>query len=304
MHKWICAALVVILLSSRAAYGMGSSNYTVDFDSINSGGDDVSSSTNFQMRDTIGEQGTGFSSSTNFAIQAGYRQSDEISNLTFDIGTQENGTQTAFTAFSLGGETVTVASTASFSLGDFIGVVENRGLSQIVALGRIVLIAGNDITVDQWDGNPSGISAVPSGSDDFAYRLEGDAAQLGTLTITSGATSLTHTDVTTNASSGYTVYVTSDGKLRASVSTFIADVADGAVTIGSEEYGGRVSGSFATVTSTSADFAITTSTFAIQTATTTAMNQRVGLVYKASIGNGTPAGSYSQEVFYTVTANF
>jgi hypothetical protein len=197
-----------------------------------------------------------------------------------------------------------VASTASFSVGDFIGVVENEGLSQSVALGRIVLIAGNTITVDQWDGNPSSISAVPSGGDDFAYRLEGNAAQLGTLTVTTGATSLTHTDVSTNAQSGYTVYVTSDGKLRVSTSTFIADVSDGAVSIGSEEYGGRTFGSFATPTSTSADFAITTSTFAVQSSTTTAMDQRIGLVYKAAISNGTAAGNYSQLVFYTVTANF
>lgn len=304
MHKWLCAVLVVILLSSRAAYGMGSTNYTVDFDSLNSGGDDVSSSTNFQIRDTVGEQATGFSSGTNYGIQAGYRQADEISNLTFDIGTQENSTETAFSAFSNGAETVTVASVASFSVGDFIGVVENRGLSQIVALGRIVLIAGNDLTVDQWDGNPGGISAVPAGGDDFVYRLEGSAAQLGTLTVTTGATSFTHTDVTTNASQGYSVYVTSDGRLRVSTSTFITDVSDGAVTIGSEEYGARVFGNFATTSSTSADFALTTSTFAIQSATTTAMNERVGLVYKAAINNGTPAGSYSQLVFYTVTANF
>lgn len=304
MHKWICAALVVILLSSRAVYGMGSTNYTVDFDSLNSGGDDISSSTNFQIRDTVGEQATGFSSSTNFGIQAGYRQSDEISNLAFDIGTQENGTQTSFSAFSAGLETVTVVSTASFSIGNFIGVVENQGLSQVVALGRIVLIAGNTITVDQWDGNPGGISAVPSGGDDYAYRLEGSAAQLGTLSVTSGATSLTHTDVTTNASSGYTVYASSDGQLRVSTSTFISDVSDGSVTIGSEEYGARVFGNFSTTSSNSADFALTTSTFAIQSATTTSMDARVGLVYKAAINAGTPAGSYSQLVFYTVTANF
>jgi hypothetical protein len=303
LHKSVCAALVLLLLSSRVVFSMSSTNYTVDFDSLNSGGDDTSSSTNFQIRDTIGEQATGFSSSTGYSIQAGYRQS-EVSNLYFDIGTQEDSTQTAFTAFSSSTETVTVASTSNFSTGTFIGVIDNEGLSQVIAVGKITLIAGNVITVDQWDGNPNAMSAVPSGGDDFVYRLNGNAAQLGTLSVSSGATSLTHTDVTTNASGGYTVYVVSDGSLRVSTSTFILDVADGAVTVGSEEYGGRVSGSFGTASSTSADFALTTSTFSIQSSTSTAVDQRVGLVYKAAINSGTAAGNYSQLVIYTITANF
>jgi len=303
LHKSLCAALVVLLLSSRVVFGMSSVNYGVDFDSINSGGDDISSSTNFLIRDTIGEQATGFSTSTNYSIQAGYRQ-NEISNLQFDIGTQENATRVAFTAFSSSTETVTVASTSNFSTGTFIGVIDNEGLSQIVALGKIIAIVGNVITVDQWDGNPAGVSAVPSGGNDFVYRLEGNAAQLGTLSISSGATSLTHTDATTNGSGGYTVYVTSDGTLRTSTSTFILDVADGAVTVGSEEYGARVTGTFGTASSTSADFALTTSTLAIQSSTSTAVSERVGLVYKAAINSGTAAGNYSQLVIYTVTANF
>ncbi|MFA5936098.1 MAG: hypothetical protein WC787_04595 [Patescibacteria group bacterium] len=283
---------------------MSSTNYTVEFDSINSGGDDISSSTNYFIRDTIGEQATGLSSSTNYTVQAGYRQVDETTALTFDIGTQENSTETVFSAFSSGGLSVTVASEASFATDTFIGVVENKGLSQIVALGKITTIGGNVITVDQWDGNPSGISAVPAGGDDFVYRLEGAAAQLGTLSASAGATSLTHTDVTTNAGSGYTVYVSSDGTLR-SGSDSIDNVTDGSVTIGSEEYGALVTGTRGTASSTAADFALTTSLFDIQNATSSApLEQRVGLVYKAAITATTPGGSYSQLVYYTVTANF
>ncbi|MEO5927688.1 MAG: hypothetical protein ABIO72_03120 [Patescibacteria group bacterium] len=283
---------------------MSSTNYTVDFDSLNSGGDDISSSTNYQMRDTIGEQATGFGSSTNFGLQAGYRQAESLTNLSFSLGTQEDGTQTTFSAFSDVSKTVTVGSVAGYSVGNFIGVVENQGLSQIIAIGRIVSIVATTITVDQWDGAPGSVSAVPAGGDDFVYRLEGSAAQLGTLTVATGETSLTHTDVSTDASSGYSVSVTSDGTLRSSLPASIADVSDGTVTIGSEEYGGRVSGAFATVTSTSSDFPITTTAFEIQESTTTATNQRVGLIYKAAISSSTPGGSYAQLVFYTVTGNF
>jgi hypothetical protein len=304
MLKWILSSLVVILLTSRAVFGMTSTNYTIDFDSLNSGGDDISSSTNYQIRDTIGEQATGFSSSTGYSIQAGYRQGDDVANLSFDLGTQENSTRTPFSEFSSSTYSVEVDSVASFSTSSFIGVVENEGLSQVVALGRIVAITGTTITVDQWDGDPGGISTSTDGGDDYVYRLEGSSAQLGTLTTATGKTSLTHTDVTTNASGGYTVYVASDGKLRVNASTFISDVSDGSVTIGSEEYGAIVTGDFGTSTSTSADFALTTSTFAIQTNSAVSEDQRVGLIYKASIAGGTAAGSYSQLLYYTVTANF
>ncbi len=304
MFKWITLSLVVILFASRAVFGMTSTGYTIDFDSLNSGGDDISSSTNYQIRDTIGEQATGLSSSTSYTIQAGYRQSDAVQNLYFDIGTQQNSTQTPYTAFSSSSLTVVVNSSVNFSTSSFIGVVENEGLSQVISLGKITAINGTTITVDQWDGNPAGMSSSPSGGDDYVYQLEGSSAQLGTLTTATGKTSLTHTDVTTNAGDGYTVYVTSDGKLRVDSSTFISDVSDGSVTIGSEEYGARVFGDYSTVTSTLSDFALTTSTFAIQSSTSTSVDQRVGLIYKASINSGTSAGSYAQLLYYTVTANF
>jgi hypothetical protein len=59
---------------------MGSSNYRIDSDSVNSGGLDISSSTNYGLLDTVGEVGTGFSSSTNYNIYAGYRQSISASS--------------------------------------------------------------------------------------------------------------------------------------------------------------------------------------------------------------------------------
>jgi hypothetical protein len=303
MHKRICAFIAFALLFSRAASAMSSTNYGIEFDSINSGGDDISSSTNYRVQDTVGEQATGFSTSTNYQLQAGYRQNYELAHLTFDIGTQENDVQSAFTAFNSSTLSVTVADATPFDVRDVIGVVENRGLNEIIAVGRIVSIAGTIITVDQWDGDPAGISSVSSGGDDFVYRLNGDAATLGTLTASAGATSLTHTQISTTAVDGYTVYVYSDGELR-SGSASINDVGDGAVTIGVEEYGGRVSGTSSTPFASSADFALTTSTVAIQESSGPAVFERVGLIYKASIDGSTPAGSYGQLVYYIATANF
>ncbi len=296
--------VLAILSSSSATFAMSSTNYQVNWDSINSGGDDTSSSTNYILHDTIGEQATGSSTSATYRVGAGYRFGDtDAAVLSYSIGTQENSTETAFTAFSNGGNTVTVASVASYSVGNYIGVVENKGAAQIIAVGKITDITGFVITVDAWDGSPTLISAVPAGGDDFVYRLNGSAAQLGTLTSSIVATSLTRTNVISNLSNGYTVYVSSDGFLRVDSSTKITDVADGTVTAGSNEYGARVFGS--TATSTGSDFAFSTSSRAIQTATSTYANDsRVGLVYKAAISGSATAGSYSQAVYYTLTGNY
>jgi len=281
---------------------MTSVNYYVLWDSINSGGEDSSSSTNYQLRDTIGEQATGVSSSTNYTVGAGYRQGvAEPTVLSFNIGTQEDATQSAWSSFSNAGKTVTVVSVASYSLGNFIAVVENEGLSEVVAFGKITDITGSTITVDDWEGSPASISASPAGGDDYVYRMEGSSVAFGTLTPADGKTSLTHSSIISNAQNGYTMYVNTDGSLRTATSV-IGAVTDGTVTVGSEEYGGQVFGT--TATSTGSDFGLSTSTRAIQQSTTFANDDRIVLVYKISVGSFTGAGSYSQEVYYTVTANF
>lgn len=303
MRRVLCLVIAAFFTFRGAVLAMTSANYQVNWDSINSGGDDISSSTNYIIHDTIGEQGTGTSTSASYQIRAGYRYGDTESYiLSFDIGTQENSTETAFTAFSNAGKTVTVASAASFSVGNFIGVVENKGASQIIAIGKITNIAGTVVTVDAWDGSPSSVSAVPAGGNDFAYRLSGDAAQLGTLTASIVSTSLTHTSVISNLENGYTVYVSADGNLRINSSTYVTNVSDGSVTAGSDEYGARVFGT--TATSTGSDFAFSASTRAIQATSTFANDDRIGLVYKAAMSATTAAGSYSQAVYYTLTGNF
>ena len=52
---------------------MESTNYRVDFDSLNFGGG-YSSSSNYQLQDTAGELGSGNSDSTNYQMRAGYQQ--------------------------------------------------------------------------------------------------------------------------------------------------------------------------------------------------------------------------------------
>ena len=60
--------LLGLLLAAPFGFAMTSTNYLINWDSINSGGDDVSSSTNYRLRDTVGEQATGFSTSTLYSL--------------------------------------------------------------------------------------------------------------------------------------------------------------------------------------------------------------------------------------------
>jgi len=79
---FLCIFLLSILINTfgfnRSFAGplprMGSTNYTIVTDSLNSGGLDNAVSSNYGLLDTIGELATGESSSTNYKIRAGYRQ--------------------------------------------------------------------------------------------------------------------------------------------------------------------------------------------------------------------------------------
>ena len=78
--KAIILSLVMLWCYSLtvSAYVMDSSNYRMEKDSINIGGTEDSTSSNYQLRDTMGEVGTGQLESANYLLQAGYRQMDEV----------------------------------------------------------------------------------------------------------------------------------------------------------------------------------------------------------------------------------
>ena len=305
--KW--RSLVMLLIfgcvfsMARISLAMNSLNYQVNWDSLNSGGDDISSSTNYQVHDTVGEQATGDSSSALYGIQAGYRTGDaDFSAETFSIGTAEEATKIAYSVFSTSTDSVVVSSAASFSVGNKIAVVENSGLNEMVSVGRVMNITGTTLTVDQWNGATSTMSGIAAGGDDFVYRLEGSSAQLGTVSVGGASTAVTATNVASTAPNGYTVSVMDDGNLRTG-SDSMTNVSDGAVSLGSEEYGAQVQGQHAVGTGT--DFALSpTSTRIIQANTTTAVTDRVALIYKLAIKSSTAAGDYSQVVYYLLTANY
>lgn len=74
----VCILLVLHGLQVSSAQVMQSASYQIQSDSINVGGNDLASSSNYWVRSTIGEVGTGESSSDSYTLGAGYRQMQEI----------------------------------------------------------------------------------------------------------------------------------------------------------------------------------------------------------------------------------
>lgn len=80
-------------------------------------------------------------------------------------------------------------------------------------------------------------------SDELSYELSQRSVSLGTLSPTEVKVGYVTTTVTTDSITGYTMGILEDGNLRTADGLHdVADVLDGSVTAGSEEYGIQTSG--------------------------------------------------------------
>lgn len=77
MKAGVSTVVVLTMISLATAQVMSSTNYAIQSDSVNGGGQ-LSSSTNFGLEDTAGEIATGESTSTNYQLRAGYQQMQEV----------------------------------------------------------------------------------------------------------------------------------------------------------------------------------------------------------------------------------
>lgn len=73
--RWL---FILLLLASfcftKTAYGMASLNYSIDWDSINTGGNESGTSLNYKINDTVGEQGAGSLDGVTYNGLVGYQQ--------------------------------------------------------------------------------------------------------------------------------------------------------------------------------------------------------------------------------------
>lgn len=297
----LCCSL---LLGGSKALAMTSTNYIIPWDSVNSGGLDNSSSTSFTSRDTLGDNASGTSTSSNFKLSAGYRAPEGADTLTYQVRSRSATVSSAYSVYNDAGNTVTLLSVTGFSVGDLIAVVENSDFSRYAAIGRITNITGFVVSVDNFEGDGISMSLAPAGGDDTVYLLDSNSINFGSIAVGTPYTSVVGTSVLTNVSTGYSLYINANQQLQNGSAQVIASVADGTVTLGEEEYGAESTGD--TAYSPGTDLSVTTVQRVVQTSgvSTGSVSDKIGMIYKLSIDADTNAGTYSQNVYYTLTANY
>ncbi len=122
---------------------------------------------------------------------------------------------------------------------------------------------------------------------------------LGALSLLSIASSTVTSTVTTDSITGYSITLTEDGNLRDGVND-INDVADGAVSVGAEEYGVRTIGGGGELAGV--DTAIVGG-LEIATSVGAVTGQETGIQFRAAIGGTSLAGSYAHAITATITVN-
>lgn len=164
--KIIIITLVFISLAVfwKAPIGlalMNSESYINWMDSLNFGGEETSTSTNYQFQDTLGEIGTGRISSTNYAGLIGFRQTESDPKMTFTISdtTVDFGT---LSVSSVASDSVTITTTTNAVDGYVTTIYETENLKTG---------AGSDID-DVADGT------VTAGSEEYGVRTSGAAGQM------------------------------------------------------------------------------------------------------------------------------
>jgi len=123
-------------------------------------------------------------------------------------------------------------------------------------------------------------------------------APLTTAAVSTGAQSIT---VSTNADFGYTLTVTETAVFSNQYAVPLADVADGTVSAGSEEFGIGLTGSDRAFTD-DRSVSATPRTIATRTDWTTGVVTTV--TFKGAVSSTTPAGQYSGTVAFIATGNF
>lgn len=298
--KAIAFVLVGVFVYAGVSHAqMTSPDFQIRWDSISAGGSDTSSSASYQLRDTVDQSAATRSASATYGLDSGYRTGifDEI--ITFDMLVQSSGTSRAASDFA--GSIISASSVGIF-VNDYVVLVQNRGTSQVTGIGKVTAVGAGSITVDYLA--TAGVDPVIDGTNDYVYRMTGSTIAFGDLDSATVQTSVIAFEVTAENSSGYVVQVIENTDLSDGAEV-IADVADGAVTAGSEEYGARSSDSTITTTTfDTQDTAITAAAQSIATSSSASFNQRTFITMKVGISALTEEGNYGHVLTFIASGNF
>ncbi len=278
---------------------MSSTNYQIRFDELGTGGDDISSSTTYRVRDTFGiVQGT--STSSSYSDHVGFRAGIYDPVVAYSVFGTDRSTQVAAT--SLSGNTVSVTTATDYAVGDMIVVVQNEGAGQIEAMGKVTSLLPNSLTVDEF--NVRTVTPTIDSSNDYVYKLGTGGLSLSTFSDGVVATGIVGWEVNSDVPDGYSVYVFEDTDLKSS-SYHIPDVSDGSVTAGVSEYGARSSDT--TLSGSDLDIkddAITSSPQQVGSRDESAFASRDFLTLKAGVSPTQVDGSYGQTLTLIFVGNY
>jgi hypothetical protein len=300
MSKFIALSVFVgvFMYLQAVSAQMTSTNYQILWDSVNTGGLDISSSSSYQLRDSLGQTADARSTSTSYIQDTGYRSGIYDQVLSLSILSQSDAS--ARSASALSGLVVTT-NPIGFSIGDYVVVIQDRGASQVSGMGKIASVGVSTITLDRL--STDGTTPVIDGTSDYVYKLTGSAISLGTITNSAVQTAIIGLDVTADLPSGYTLQIKEDGALRSGAYD-IDDVVDGTVTAGSEEYGARSSDTSLATTFDTQDAGITTTFQEIVSSSSRKFYERNFVTLKASASGSSYSGSYSQTLSIILSGNF
>jgi len=299
LHLFTFALVGFFVCAGFIQAEMTSSNYEIRWDTFSTGGSDTSSSSNYLLRDTVENGAAGRSSSSSYILAQGYREGVYDQIITFDVQVQD--LSDGRSASGLSGTTITT-SVSGISVGDYIALIQDKGVNQVGAIGKVTSVGGSTITVDSLTdaGTPPSID----GSNDYVYQLDASSIAFGELSSSSVSTAIIGIEVNVENDNGYVVQLFEDGDLR-SGGNAITDVSDGAVSSGATEYGARSSDTtLASSDFDSADAAITTTYQDVATESSASFSSRNFLTLKAAIADGATAGSYSQTLSFIASGNF
>lgn len=289
------AFVFCFLFSTRSVFAaMSSSNYLLQWDSLSVGAADTQSSSSYRVRSSVdlGVSAEDMTSSS-YGLDGGYRGGvfDPVS--AFRVYTQSISTQVAATASTA--TTVSVTSVAAFAVGDYILLVQDEGVSQISAMGKISSISAPIITVDVFSGG----SPVIDGSGDYLYKMtsDGTTLPLGGPTSSTVVMGVIGWEATADIQTGYSVYLMEDTNLITATADVIPDVGDGSVTVGSSEYGAVSSDtSLASSTFDTQDTAITSSPQLVASRSAVTFFGRDYVTLKLAISASQQGGAYSHNL--------
>jgi len=241
------AAMVVILLKSNSAVAaMSSTNYTVVKDSLNFGGD-FSTSTNYQVSDTIGDVATGEGiSSENYLLDSGFQPFGSEGYISFSVkeGTASPGSTGAGVALG----TLTsgsVTGSDGSSINSIFLTAEANGTGGLV-ITTVNDSAGLASVSTPSDVIPSATATLSAGTEGFGLCVF--AVTQDALSPTSFAKSSPYDgscDKSSNHAVGITdttarIILSSAGELKGGTSEVLVKAAVSDTTIAHSDYRSRV----------------------------------------------------------------